>query len=405
MNPSIDATGRIRQRWIAIFFLFGLSGITWSSWITRTPEFAEASGSNTATMGLILLGLSAGSMTGILLSAPMTRWWGARRAVALSATSMLLGAFVLALAAAFAEGTIAFVGLALFGWGMGASEVGINTEGARLEVDSGKPLLSSLHGGFSVGTIVGAALGFLMAAIGVPVATHFVGVAVVLIPPTILAIRALPKRVVQRTSADHAAARRDPIDLRLILIGVAVLAMAMAEGSANDWLPLIMVDGYGLADEPAAFTYLIFATAMATGRFAGPFFIARWGRAPVFRVAVALAILGLLVVIFSPVTEVAVGAAFLWGLGASVGFPIAISAAADGAIDPDRRVGQIVTIGYIAFLVGPPILGFLGEAIGLRPAMLVVATLAGIAFVVAGAVGSPKKRAESRSSEAADGLR
>jgi predicted MFS family arabinose efflux permease len=296
----------------------------------------------------------------------------------------------------------AFAGLLLFGWGMGASEVGINTEGTRLEALSGRPLLSSLHAGFSVGTVVGSAAGFVLQALAVPAVFHLAVVVALLLVPSVLAVRAMPHRALDVSPAfarPSPRADRDPLDRRLVLIGIAVLGMALAEGSANDWLPLVMVDGHGLDETGGAFTYLGFAAAMAAGRFAGPALIARFGRVAVLRVCAVLAALGLAVVILSPTAEPAIAAAVVWGLGASVGFPIAISAAADGAADPDRRVGQIVTTGYLAFLVGPPVLGLLGDAVGLRGAFLVVLAVVAVVVAVAGAVRPPITRAGDRSSD------
>ncbi|RQP12229.1 MAG: MFS transporter [Microbacteriaceae bacterium] len=379
----------LRRRWVALFFLFGLPGVVLSSWVTRTPAFRDAAGTDVLGMGLILLGLSIGSMAGILLSAHLTRRWGARRAVLASSTAILLGAALLALAGALALGVPAFLGLLCFGWGMGASEVGINTEGARLEVDTGKPLLSTLHAGFSIGTVLGAAVGFAMDAGGVPLGVHLGGVLLVLLAPAVLAVRALPARTGPTLEGGGSGAR-DRVDRRIVLIGVVVLGMAFGEGTANDWLPLVMVDGHGVDAAVGALAYLGFAAAMAAGRFAGPAAIMRFGRVAVLRACAVLAVTGLLLVVASPVPAFAVGAALIWGIGASVGFPIAISAAADGAADPERRVGQVVTTGYLAFLVGPPLLGTLGDVIGLRGAIVVVLVMVAVVVVVAGSVGAPR---------------
>lgn len=173
-------------------------------------------------------------------------------------------------------------------------------------------------------------------------------------------------------------------DRRLLLIGAIVLAMALAEGAANDWLPLLMVDGHGLDAAAGSLVYVGFAAAMTLGRFGGTFFLSRHSRATVVRASAVSGALGLCLVIFSDNTVVAAAAVLFWGLGASLGFPVALSAAGDSGPAETARVGLVATIGYIAFLVGPPTLGFLGDHYGLRPAMVVV-----LAFVAAAAFAAP----------------
>jgi fucose permease len=169
-------------------------------------------------------------------------------------------------------------------------------------------------------------------------------------------------------------------DGRLLIIGAVVLAMALAEGTANDWLPLVMVDGHGF---DAALGSAIFAASMTIGRFCGGWFIARYGRATVLCASAIAGVAGLVVVIFVD-SQIAAGAAvILWGLGASLGFPVALSAAGASGSDSAARVSFVATLGYVAFLVGPPILGFLGEEHGLRGALIVPLVLVAIAAFLA----------------------
>src|SRR5690606_18456879 len=188
-------------------------------------------------------------------------------------------------------------------------------------------------------------------------------------------------------SVPEAAGTRTSVwrDSRLLLIGAVVLAMAFAEGAANDWLPLLMVDGHGVSATSGSLVYAGFAAAMTLGRFTGGPVVERLGRAPVLRAGAVRAVAGIAVVVFVPSAVAAGVAVVLWGLGASLGFPVAISAAGD---DPDRaseRVSAVATSGYLAFLVGPPLLGFVGEHLGLRLAMLVVVALLVVAAFAAGA--------------------
>ena len=164
--------------------------------------------------------------------------------------------------------------------------------------------------------------------------------------------------------------------------------MALAEGSANDWLPLLMVDGHGMDATAGSLVYAGFAAAMTLGRFAGTYFLDRFGRTIVVRASALSGALGLLLVIVSDSAALAGAAVLLWGLGASLGFPLALSAAGESGPDQTARVGLVAVIGYVAFLVGPPGLGFLGGHIGLRPAMAVVLACVACAAFLAPAVES-----------------
>jgi fucose permease len=172
-------------------------------------------------------------------------------------------------------------------------------------------------------------------------------------------------------------------DRKLLLIGAIVLAMALAEGAANDWLPLLMVDGHGLDAATGSLVYVGFAAAMTLGRFSGRFFLDRFGRAAVVRASAVSGAVGLLLVIFSDNAAVAATAVLFWGLGASLGFPVALSAAGDSGPDQTARVSLVAIIGYVAFLVGPPALGFLGDHYGLRSAMVAVLVFVASAIFIA----------------------
>jgi fucose permease len=179
-----------------------------------------------------------------------------------------------------------------------------------------------------------------------------------------------------------ANARRVWRDYRLLLIGVVILALALAEGSANDWLPLIMVDGHGLDPALGSAIYLVFVAAMAAGRFAGGWFLARLGRAAILGGSAVIGGAGLAVVVIADNDVVAGAAVVLWGLGAALGFPVALSAAADSGPGPTARVSVVASIGYVAFLAGPPALGLLGNHYGLRGAMTPVLVFLAVAAAV-----------------------
>ncbi|MGK5683030.1 MFS transporter [Actinoplanes sp. URMC 104] len=381
-----QATARRRSALYALFFLPGL-GI--SSWVTRTPDIRDELGASTAEMGLVLFGLSAGSMLGILGSGRLVARLGTRPVAAAGILTAVASIPVVGLGAALHSSGVVAAGLLLFGLGMGGGEVAMNVEGADVERLAGRAVLPTMHGFFSFGTVAGALAGMALTAVAFPVAWHLVLVGLLSVPVALHALRSIPAGVGR---ADAGAGRREAgapawRDRRLWLIGVIVLAMALAEGAANDWLPLIMVDGHGLDAALGSAVYAAFAAAMTIGRFGGGWFLRRYGRATVLGASAVLGGLGLLLVIAVDNQVVAGAAVLLWGIGASLGFPVALSAAGDSGPDPAARVALVATAGYVAFLVGPPALGFLGEHYGLRNAMVVV-----LAVLVAAALASPALR-------------
>ncbi|TDT29230.1 fucose permease [Streptomyces sp. BK208] len=382
----------VSRRRRALFLFFFLNGVVMSSWVTRTPDIRDRLGVSTGQMGLVLFGLSVGSMAGILCSGRLVSRWGTRPVTAVATLMVITSVVVVGVGTALASAPLVTAGLCLFGGGVGAGEVAINVDGAHVERITGTAVLPTLHGCFSLGTVVGGLAGMVATAAAFPAHWHLWATAVVAAAIFAYAIGAVPAGTGMRgapPASDTARSARPRVwrDRRLLMIGVIVLAMALAEGAANDWLPLLMVDGHGLDAAVGSLVYVGFAAAMTLGRFSGTFLLGRHSRATVIRASAISGALGLALVIFSDNTVVAAAAVLFWGLGASLGFPVALSAAGDSGPDETARVGLVATIGYLAFLVGPPTLGFLGDHYGLRSAMVVVLAFVATATLAAPAAG------------------
>ncbi|MDR5699568.1 MFS transporter [Agromyces aerolatus] len=388
MAPSVA------RRRIALFALFFVPGVGIASWVTRTPAIRDLLGASTAEMGLVLFGLSIGSMAGILCSGALVARFGTRPVIAVGLGLTILSMPVIGLGGAVSASVVVAAGLFLFGLGMGGGEVAMNVEGAEVERAYGRPVMPALHGCFSLGTVVGAIAGIVFTATDFSVVWHLVIVGVVTGAIFLVAIRdvvsgtgRMPRSERGRTRAADAPRARLWRDPKLLLIGGIVLAMALAEGTANDWLPLVMVDGHGFDPALGSTIFAVFAASMTIGRFLGGPIIERFGRAKVLAASAAAGAVGLALVAFVDHQVVAGAAVVLWGLGASLGFPVAMSAAGDSGPNPAARVSLVATLGYVAFLVGPPALGLLGEEYGLRMALIVPLVLVAIAVFLAPGVG------------------
>ncbi|MDJ0377477.1 MFS transporter [Cryobacterium sp. PH31-L1] len=376
----------------AVFATFFVAGLGLASWMSRVPAVRDGLGLDTAQVGILIFGLSAGSVIGLLIAAGLLARVGARRAmllsVSMSATGLvLMGAGVSLLPSA----PFVFAALAVFGVGMGSLDVMMNVEGAAAERAIGRTLMPLMHACFSLGTVVGALGGAAASAWQVSVFWHLLVIAVLVLGTIVLAVRFLPVGV---ENAEPADARRQPWrdrlrdslavwrDRKLLLIGVIVLGMTFAEGSANDWLALASVDGHGFSNTDGAIVFGVFVAAMTVGRVLGGPVLDRFGRVVVLRACAGIGIAGLVLFILAPNTPLVYVGTILWGIGASLGFPVGMSAAADDTKNAAARVSAVAIIGYFAFLVGPPVLGLLGEAWGILNALyliLVLMVLAGLA--------------------------
>jgi MFS family permease len=366
------------------------SGFAFASWASRIPQVRDGLGLDSAALGLVLLAIAAGSLLSLPLAGPVVSRFGSSRTVGVMSVLFGAGLVVAALGSMFSVVPVV-IGLFVLGFANGAWDVAMNVQGTVVERRLGRSVMSRFHAGFSVGTVAGALIGALMVALHVPVATHLTVVAVlVVLAVTWQARRFIPDHdgsaETTAPAGSSAQAWREP---RTLLIGVFVLAFAFAEGVGNDWTSIAAIDGYHVSPALGTLAFAAFLTAMTIGRWFGPGLLDRYGRTPVVRVLALIGIAGLALFVFGPSPVYAYAGALLWGLGASLGFPVGMSAGGDDPRRAAARVSVIASIGYCAFLGGPPTIGFLGNHFTVLRALLVVAVLLGLAALIASSVRPP----------------
>jgi len=377
---------------LAVFGVFAINGVAMATWFARTPAIRDALEVRTDQFGVLIAAMAAGSIAGLLGSSHIIARFGTGRTLLVALLGTLVALAVMGVGAAtLMSFPVVFVGLALFGACSGITDVAMNVEGAAVEQAQGRSIMPWFHAAWSGGTIAGSAVAAAVSALGLGVAEHSLIIAALLAALALVALRSIPRARAlpgldedgdgpERSSfGERMAIWRDP---RTVLIGLIVLGMAFAEGSANDWLALAMVDERGVDEPTGALFFGVFATAMAAGRVGGVWVLDRFGRVPVLRASALLAMVGLAVLILVPHPVAAVIGVLAWGLGASLGFPVGMSAAADDPSKAAASVAAVATVGYFAFLVGPPVLGFIGEQFGLLSAFWLVFGLIGLALLV-----------------------
>lgn len=392
---------RARTARTAVFVVFTLAGVGFAAVASRIPDIRDAFDVSPAQLGVILVALSVGSVCGLPLAGRIAARIGQANAVRLGITLAGLGLSTVAISVQLlAPRPLLMIGMFFAGAGIGIWDVSMNIEGAAVEHALRTSVMPHFHAAFSAGTVASALLGALLSHLELPVAVHLVGVVLVIIALGAYATRAfLPVRAVPAAATatagvgseagDAAQSRSAWTEPRTLLIGVLVLCAAFTEGTANDWLAVALVDGYGLSNGAGVLGLAIFLVFMTAGRILGTRWLERYGRVAVLRVLFVVAGIGAALVVFGTPTLAFVGAA-LWGVGASLGFPVGMSAAADDEARAPLRISVVATIGYLAFIAGPPLLGFLGEHLGVLKSLTVVGALALLALIVLPAAREPE---------------
>ncbi|MDQ0894205.1 MFS transporter [Agromyces ramosus] len=386
----------------AIFAIFFLSGLSLASWVARIPAIRDDTGLNTQGVGLVILSGSIASVLGLVVAPWLMARFGARNGMIGSLITVSLGLVLVGLGGSVLPSVpLVVIGLALFGFGNGAVDVMMNVEGAEAEREIGKTVMPLMHAFFSFGTVAGAGLAAAASAISLSVSVHLGIIAVLIAVAVLVAVRYVPLRAEVGDDL-HTDAPRPPwrerlrtnlavwADVRLLLIGVIMLGMSFAEGSANDWLALAVVDGHGFDETTGAVMFGVFTVAITAARVLGGPVLDRYGRVPVLRTLSVLGIIGLSLFIWGTEPWMLILGTVLWGIGCSLGFPVGMSAAADDTQHAAARVSAVAMIGYCAFLVGPPVLGFIGQHFSILNALLVI-----LGLLVLSALAAPAARERS----------
>ncbi|MCK2023313.1 MFS transporter [Microbacterium sp. kSW2-24] len=384
MDAVLTRSQFVRWR-AAIFAIFMASGLSIATWASRVPSIKADLDLDNAQVGLILLGMGIASIIGISTSPAVMARTGAR--VGMLATMLMFSAGIALVgfgSTVFGSVPLVLAGMVLFGFGNGCLDVMMNVEATAIEQQMGKTVLPVFHAFFSFGTVIGAGIGALAAWLQLTVATHagIMGILLALVAVATFLQVPVRKAALDPEPAEKPAWRerlhtsleawREP---RTYLLGVVMLGMAFAEGGANDWIALGTEQGHGFTTGTGAIALAVFSVGMTVVRLFGGPLVDRFGRVAVLRVLAVSAASGVLLFILAPNLPLVLVGAALWGIGASLGFPIGMSAAADDPAKAAARVSAAATIGYVAFLGGPPVLGFISEHIGLLNTLFILVVL------------------------------
>ena len=388
----------------SITFYFALTGVILASWLVRVPEVKTLTRVRTDELGLILLAGGVGALVALVASNRIIERFGTKPVLVFGFGVFSLSLAACGFAAAAHQGLLVAVFLFLGWFGVGLADVAQNVDGSKLEQLEGRSLMPRLHASYSLGTLIGAGLGALNSALQVaiewqmfvvlPASSLLIALTYRHLPAATGRVEAAPAssgEPGQPTPEPRLGSLRLLFGSKLWMLGLGIFSITLAEGASNDWLALALVDNYGATPANGGVGFAFLVGAMTITRFFGGNFVDRWGRAVVLSRAALVGVFGILLIIFAPnwfgsgAIYLAWAAAALWGVGVALAFPLFLSAAGEGA-NPARRVSLVATCGYIAFLVGPPALGFLGQTLGLLGMFwFLAACLVAAAFVARGA--------------------
>lgn len=403
--------------------VFALLGLSFGTWLSRLPAVRDHLEASTLDMSVYGLCLAFGSLVGLAFSGRTVAWLGARRTLFFC---LLLQAFGLVLAIQLFWFSGAVWGMALlfvYGFAFSTSDVAVNVSGAEAERALGRPRMPMYHGAYSLGAVATMGLGSAAEAAHVPPPIHVTVVLVLVAAAGLVALRQIPhdRGAMPRYGSAPAASPlaetagsvitgpvpvigspgpgtvrsarargyspwRDP---RIYLVGLVALGMSLAEGTGSDWVSLALVDGRGFSNSLATLTVAVFFAAMVLTRFAGSPLLERFGRVAVLRGSALTCALGVVIVILVPAPWASVLGTTLWGAGCALGFPVGVSAAADDPATAVKSVAAVSAIAYGAYLIGPAMIGFIGQHFSLLTAFWPVAAFMLLCLSIAGAARKP----------------
>lgn len=362
--------------------IFFLQPIAFGSWLPRIPEVQAALGLGPAGLAVALLGLPCGTLLTLPFAGPLVGRIGPRVAIL---TGFIFYSIAVGLPAFAPEPTMLFIALMFTGSSLSFVELGLNVQADAVEKGEDKMIMTTSHGFWSVGIMVGSLIGSALAALGLGAQWAIPLVALLVLPVALVVANRLP---VYPAAAPQSETQRSAWAMpSWALLGICffVFGITMTEGAMADWSAIFLRDALGAEGGMVGLGYAVFAAMVAAGRFGGDRLKVRFGAVNTARICGTLALLGACVLFIAPNEAVALVGFGIIGVGVSVGFPLAVTAAAsltDRAASANVAVLSFVAL--LGFLIGPPVIGFVAEHTGMRwgiaclvPVLLVSLLLAG----------------------------
>ncbi|KIF73173.1 transporter [Streptomyces sp. 150FB] len=387
------ADASLKRLRVALTVFFAVDGFVFAGWVVRIPAIKQQTHASASALGLALLGVSAGAVVTMMVTGRLCRRFGSRPATV--ACAVLVSLSVALPPHTHSAPALGLV-LVVFGAAYGGLNVAMNSTAVDVVAALRRPVISSFHAAYSLGGMVGAGLGGLVAGHLSPAVHLFaltsLGLIVTASAAPVLLRQAAPvthdiladDSLARPSTGPGAAAAPGKLAGRarrlVILFGVIALCTAYGEGAMADWSALHLADDLGATAGVAAAGYTLFALTMMIGRLSGTFLQERLGQTRTLVTGGTMAALGMLVGALAPAVWLALLGYAVAGLGLANIFPVAIGRA--GKLAGPGGVAAASTLGYGGMLLGPPAIGFLTDWLTLPIALTTVAALAAAAALI-----------------------
>ena len=377
---------------LVLLGLFALNGLMFSSWLARIPAVRDALDLTAGQLGVVLLAGSVGALATATVSGIVVTRFGGRVSLLLSTIGFAAAYVLIGVGPTVGSVPLLAAGIFLNGVSFAIGNVPLNVETAAVERRMGRTVLPQFHAAFSIGAVLGSLIGALASSLAVPLLGQFAVTAAIgavwrlaSLPHAVL--EPSPGRLVAEQVLPSAADKPAPAaprraigsalgawrEPRTLLIGVVIMAAALSEGSANDWLALAVVDGFDQTEAVGAVVFGLFVGAMTAVRLLGTRLIDRVGRVHVLRASGCVSLGGLLLFGFAPTLETAAIGVAAWGFGAALAVPLGIAAASDDPMLAAGRVAVVSAFSSVASIAAPPLLGLAADSMGARRALTLIA--------------------------------
>lgn len=378
------AATTLRRAWWAVVARFLIHGLVISTWVSRIPIVKGALHLSDGAFGFALLGTAIGSVLGIPVCGWFVARYGSRRACIATSTGLCLA---LALPAFAWNAATLFAALFVFGAMAGSNDVAMNSQAVAVEKLGREPTMSRFHAMFSLGGIVGASVGGLIAAHAIPVRLHFLAATLLVTLFSLWSARF----IIEAPAADIAS--KPSLSLRRIPLVLVVLSgigfcIFLSEGAIADWTAIYLKQVLGAGPGLAAAGYAVFSLAMAISRFCGDAVTVKLGPAWTIRAGGILAAVGLTSALLVHSPYWALPGFALVGAGFSTIIPLVFAAGGRiQSVGEGTGVATVSGIGYLGFLVGPPVIGLISQFTSLRVGLAFVVLLSALAAVLVNRAG------------------
>jgi MFS family permease len=372
-QPSKYSNKIIRTAVAAMFFM---AGLCFSSWASRIATIQQKLSLSDVELGGVLFALPVG----LMLSLPLSGWAVSR----IGSRKLLTIALIVYGLSLISLGAVNYtyqlvICLVVFGFASNATNISVNTQAVVTEALYGRPIMASFHGLWSLAGFVGAIIGTFMIGKEILPAPHFIIIAIITIISVVLCWRYL--------NDDHNSGSSGPVfimpDKSLMVLGLISFCSMVCEGAMFDW-SVVYFKKIVLAEKAwIAAGYTAFMGTMALGRFVADSFAARFGLKRTLQISGTLTVTGLLIAVIFPTLYAAIAGFLLVGAGVSSVVPMVYSVAGKSTtMSAGAAIAAVSTIGFVGFLIGPPLIGFLSGAFTLRIAFLFIALMGSFIIVL-----------------------